>query len=355
MVPYWSNLLTVTKMLKGRFTTIIVLGIATFLSLGLGNLEKAFAFDDSKFDKCGFDSKCIVKLLQNRAQSEEPNSVMSNYLVYIEESSTLKASCHTVTHLFGQWVYEKYGVKKFDEEITGCLSGYMHGFLIGISKNSINGSAYLGKAKALCATIPSVNKKGLCVHGLGHGATFIVKSLAEANRMCLTFKESALQLECIDGTAMEWNNSKLGSKSLTTQYLLKLCQDLTTQANLHRECLAQILQHQSGTGNDPEKLKTFCNQQSASAFDGCYEALGYLLVNQSFSKAVNDPTILSSLIRVYCNEKIHAWCVTSIVSRGLSLTMDKNSAMVICNGISKGLAKVCSQAVNNTKRNIAEG
>ena len=341
-------------MQKGRFTTVSLLLIVIVLTLGVVTVEKAFAFDNSKFDACGFDSKCIVKLLQGRAQNEEPNRVISDYLNYMEKSNTLKASCHTVTHLFGQWVYEKYGVKKFDEEITGCLSGYMHGFLIGISKNSNNSLAYLEAAKDLCETIPSKNKKGLCVHGLGHGAIFIVKSLAEANKMCLSFKDNALQLECIDGTAMEWNNSKLGSKLLTNKFLLNLCRDLVSYPNLHRECLAQILQHQSSMGNDPQNLKIFCEQQRGSAFDGCYEALGYLVVNKNFSQVVNDPTILGSLIRVYCNDSKYSWCVTSIVSRGLSLTLDKRAGKTICKGISRSLEKVCTQAVNNSKLNIAQ-
>ena len=337
-----------------RANVLLKLGLSLGLMVSIIGSEQALASDYSSFDACGFDSNCIVSKLKSKAKTEDPNTVMSNYLNYMEKSSSLKASCHTVTHAFGQWVYEKYGANKFNADITGCLSGYMHGFLIGISKNSPNPAIYLDTATNLCKKIPSKNKKGLCVHGLGHGATFIVKSLPEANKLCLSFKESSLQLECIDGTAMEWNNSKLGTQSLTPSALTLLCQDLSRWSNLHRECLAQILQHQSSAGITAQKLKDFCDQKKGSTFDGCYEALGYLLVNQNFAQVVEKPSVLGSLIRVYCNDSKHSWCVTSIVSRGLSLTLDKNSGKEICKGINRSLQKVCSQAVDSSLLNLAK-
>lgn len=325
-------------------TVILNLIISLPVSNATGESNK---ISERELVNCKLDVECQYRYISNILEDEKREgskvSIMS-YLNLLKTNQQLNVSCHTVTHKLGEYIYKKYGIDFYEEKYKGCLSGFLHGFLIAIAKESKSESSFYKKSEYLCSKISESEEKRQCYHGMGHGLSTRSVKLENSLLTCLKIKMLEFKRECVTGSAMEWSNSRIEKRDTKLGELEGLCQ-IMREETLLRECLAQILQHQDSMSRDPLTFIKFCEGKEKVQREGCFEALGYILVNNNFSKINENIFVVSGLINSYCEKEGRYWCLHSIIHRSLSLKLIESDS--ICKKVIKSIRDVCASEVKS--------
>lgn len=283
---------------------------------------------------------CYAGYFSNYLAANTPLSLIKNFEQATRDSAEARMDCHQIAHAIGRASYVKLGrisdVFDLDREIQTCSGGVFHGAIEKMFRpdgdvpadEHISIAEFENKIPALCEKFSGINRKSECVHGVGHGALYVLGDLKEALAICKFFPKNSDHFSCYSGIFMEYELSGAGRQADSLNPLYP-CD--TTKEPYKSPCYYVLSFRMVNMGFDKEEIIAECGKAKNPGGSLCARGYGiFHLAHEALAEGFG-PTITfcESLGRV--NAKI---CAEAVASRLASLKESGEFSMPFCAGFS---------------------
>lgn len=209
---------------KKELAPIIIVGLVLlflFLFSFDLNFEKKSDLADNltgAIVKCNSDPSCYDDIFSKYLKDKDSQLLLGEFKLSMEANAEVRKDCHQIAHAIGRAVLVRVGnisdVFRFDRSLDTCSGGFFHGAIEGLfrpdgisgisAEDHVSLDEFKNKIPTLCDQFEKINRKSECVHGVGHGALFLIGDLKESLSTCRLFPKSFDHFSCYSGIFMEY-------------------------------------------------------------------------------------------------------------------------------------------------------
>ena len=285
----------------------------------------------------------LVKERGSQAAMADLRSRYQNPFIY--------SQCHQLTHIIGRLAADIYPslAQAFASGDSFCWSGFYHGVMEGVSQK-FKPAALAENIDKICAEIPGKDKFSFdyynCVHGLGHGAMFILNNeLFRSLELCDHLSGGWEQSSCWSGAFMEniiADEINHFSKYLKADDPLYPC---SAAADKYKNTcyLMQTSRMLALVGHDFAKVFELCENVGEPYVDTCYQSLG----RDASGKNVSEISKTRTACLLGRNYREQSNCVIGAVKDFISYFHSDAKARELCASFPQELQRVCFITAEN--------
>jgi hypothetical protein len=118
-------------------------------------------------------------------------------------STKIRVDCHGLYHRVG----EVAAAEEWPTYYSGdCEYGFVHGVMRGrAGSEKWDPENFVREGMTYCKSLPSVEDRSQCAHGLGHSAALVSPAnLKDAINLCAPLEYESFKARCVDGSMMEY-------------------------------------------------------------------------------------------------------------------------------------------------------
>ena len=162
---------------------------------------------------------CYDRLFQDYLVANEAEGLLRAFNGAMAESPGIRRACHQITHAIGRAVFDHprdiTEIFRLDRSLDACAGGFYHGVVEKLfrpdsnlpAEQHISSGELRSKIPAVCDQFEAFGRRAECIHGIGHGAMFLLHDIGRALDACTVLPDEDRRFFCYGGAFMEYTIS----------------------------------------------------------------------------------------------------------------------------------------------------
>jgi hypothetical protein len=279
-------------------------------------------------------ARCYDEHFSEYLEDHEVAALLEEYGAITAASPEARKDCHQIAHAMGRATYQRLqnltDVFNLERDVETCAGGFFHGAVERLfrgdetSDEHITEEELYAKVPTLCAEFDKSGRRDECVHGIGHGALFLLVELEAALDLCEALPEKSDHFSCFSGVFMEYTMSGFSLKKNDT--------DTQFPCDAFKEpyrspCYYVHSFRLSALGLSPREIISACRETQDFAGALCVRGYGIFYLAHEALEAGYEPVVQFCTSLARPDSRI---CAEAVASRLVDFSESAEQAFPFC-------------------------